>query len=46
MDGVQNGADSMNVFAMRLKLAREKAGLTQKRTCRKIECACANDKQI
>lgn len=36
MDGVQNGADSMNVFAMRLKLAREKAGLTQKELAERL----------
>ena len=36
MDGVQNGADSMNVFAMRLKTAREKAGLTQKELAEKL----------
>ena len=35
MDGVQNGADSMNIFSTRLKLARKKAGITQKELAEK-----------
>ena len=37
MDGVQNGADSMNIFSTRLKIAREKAGLTQKELAEKLD---------
>lgn len=36
MDGVQNGADSMNIFSTRLKIAREKAGLTQKELAERL----------
>ena len=36
MDGVQNGADSMNIFSTRLKIAREKAGITQKELAEKL----------
>lgn len=43
MDGVQNGADSMNIFSTRLKIARGKAGLTQKRISGKIKYSTSND---